>query len=87
MELIRHHPIDLLLAEHTPPRINGIRFVQSIPDRSSIRRIVLVVKAPLTPDETEQMVQEGIHSVLGRPLNREGLKQILHKVLLKAEPI
>lgn len=83
MELIRHHPIDLLLVEHTAPQINGIHFVQSVLNRSSIRRVVLIAKAQLTLDEMEQVVQEGIHSVLERPLNRDELKQVLRKALLR----
>lgn len=86
MDLIHDHRIDLLLVEHTPSRINGIRFVRSIPDRSSIRRIVLVAKAPIALDEMQQMVGEGVHSVLERPLDRDELKDALRKVFAKAGP-
>lgn len=84
---IQRHRTDLLLIEHTAPRINGFHFVQSIPNRSSIKRVVLVAKVRLTLDEMEQLIRVGIHSALERPLNRDELKQVLRKVLLRAEAI
>jgi two-component system chemotaxis response regulator CheY len=74
LELLSHHPCELVITDLHMPRMDGMKFTESL-RRSYPHTYIIMITAFSTPDTEKQAFRIGVDDYLAKPFDFEKLEQ------------
>jgi two-component system chemotaxis response regulator CheY len=81
LEILRGHPIDLILTDINMPRMNGLEMLREIKKEKELRKITVVL---ITSQDIHEHFREtsalGVKGYLQKPFHPEALRDLLSRM-------
>lgn len=86
LKILKEVVPDVILLDHSMPRMDGLEFLQAIKKRTDYRNIpVLVISANKESNVVREMISLGVDDYILKPINPEQTHDRLKKVLAGKE--
>lgn len=76
---------DLLITDHSMPRMNGVELVQQLRE-AGFRGKILVLSAHLSPENRAAYKELGVDGLLPKPFDLFQLREVIRKIVLGEAP-
>lgn len=81
LQLLRTHPVDLVLADLHMPVMDGVQLARAILADEKLKHVpVLIVSADPNTDRLEQLRKEGVAGYIRKPFTPEAFRDAIHRL-------